>query len=273
MKIPASMMPPITAMVVPKRPRWRARPTLGEDEALGASGDGGVTMLCSALRRRGSTCLGQFEEILNLRERGAVHALHFGIAGFDYVILVGSVGAVAVAETEMSGGQAKRIACEHVAGPGAGETRKNYWVDPILFVNGGGGANDGGVGGRGIGIVAAGHVDVDVAEAFFREMRFEKCERFGGGHVRNEAEVELGDGFAGKNGFAAGSGVAADEAFDIDRRTADEQFERFLEAHIVNPVLDAEEFFRFGFAHAVRGFGDHFLFGVGERADFGGVSL
>src|SRR5215472_14876027 len=30
MKIPAPMMPPITAMVVPKRPRWRARPLLGK---------------------------------------------------------------------------------------------------------------------------------------------------------------------------------------------------------------------------------------------------
>jgi len=41
--------------------------------------------------------LGQFVEILDLRERGAVYTLHFGIAGFDDVVLVGRVGAVAMA--------------------------------------------------------------------------------------------------------------------------------------------------------------------------------
>src|SRR5438270_11825922 len=42
MQIPAPMMPPITAMVVPKRPRWRARPLLGDD--VGRGFYGGVTI-------------------------------------------------------------------------------------------------------------------------------------------------------------------------------------------------------------------------------------
>ena len=45
MKIPAPMMPPITAMVVPKRPRCRASPPLGEERSLEFSGR--VTMLHS----------------------------------------------------------------------------------------------------------------------------------------------------------------------------------------------------------------------------------
>src|SRR5690242_14463290 len=112
----------------------------------------------------------------------------------------------------MASWEAKRIARENVAGPRAGEARKNHRVDAVLFVDGVGSANDGGVGRGGGGIVAASHVDINVAEAFFREMRFEQCEGFGDGHVWNEAEVELGNGFAGKNGFAAGARVATDEA-------------------------------------------------------------
>src|SRR5689334_22656617 len=135
----------------------------------------------------------------------------------------------------MASRKAKRIARENVAGPRAGEARKNHRVDAILFVDGGGCANDGRIGGSGSGIVAAGHVDIDVAEAFFREMRFEQGEGFGSGHVGNEAQIELGDGFAGKNGLAAGAGVAADESFYIDRGAGDEQLEGFLEADVVDP--------------------------------------
>ena len=34
----------------------------------------------------------------------------------------------------------------------------------------------------------------DIGEACFGEMRFESGERFGGGHVRNQAHVEFRDG-------------------------------------------------------------------------------
>src|SRR5215472_964875 len=99
MKIPAPMMPPITAMVVPNRPRWRARPLPGEG-ALGISGELTVESLCSAHLR-------EFVKVFDVRKRGAVHALHLGIAGLDDVILIGRMRAVAMAESEVSGGQTK----------------------------------------------------------------------------------------------------------------------------------------------------------------------
>jgi len=40
-----------------------------------------------------------------------------------------------------------------------------------------------------LGSYPAGHADFDVAETLFCEMRFERGERFGRGHVRNEAQV------------------------------------------------------------------------------------
>src|SRR5205823_10559925 len=124
MKMPAPMMPPITAMVVPNRPRWRARPLVGEDEALGIAGQGSVTRRCSAHLR-------QFVKIFNVRERGAVHALHFRIAGLDDVILIGRVRAVAMAEPKMASGQAQRLARENVTGPGTGQARQKHGVDAI----------------------------------------------------------------------------------------------------------------------------------------------
>src|SRR5215472_11526909 len=187
MKIPAPMMPPITAMVVPNRPRWRARPLPGEDGALGISRELTFDSLCSAHLR-------EFVKIFDVRMR-----------------------AVGMAESEVSGGQTKRLAGEDVTRPGACQARKDHGVDAVVLVYGRGGANDGGVAGRGSGVVAAGHVHVDIAETFFREMGFEQGERFGGGHVGNEAQVELGDRFSGKNRFAAGTRAPADQPLDVHR--------------------------------------------------------
>src|ERR1051325_6074108 len=99
MKIPAPMMPPITAMVVPKRPRCRARPLPGEDGTLEFSDAVAVTRLRS-------TRLRQIVEVLDVGERCAVHALHFRVAGFDDVILVGRMRAAAMTQAEVARGQA-----------------------------------------------------------------------------------------------------------------------------------------------------------------------
>src|SRR6266849_10305110 len=104
-------------------------------------------------------------------------------------------------------------------------------------------------------------------------MRFQRGERFRGGHVRNEAHVDFGDGATAENGFSAGASVAAVETFDVDGWARGKQLERFLKTNIVNPMLDAEKLFGFGFAEAARGFGDHFLFGIRERASFGGEAF
>ena len=70
---------------------------------------------------------------------------------------------------------------------------------------------------RGLGgIVAAAHVDFDVAEAVLREMVLEQLQRAGGRHVGHEAHVDLGDGAMRQNGLAAGAGVSSDQAFDVD---------------------------------------------------------
>src|SRR5215472_6927473 len=159
MKIPAPMMPPITAMVVPNSPRWRARRLSGDGGAR-VSGELTVASLCSAHLR-------EFVEIFDMGKRGAVHAQHLGIAGLDDVILIGRMRAIAMAESEVSGGQAKRLAGENVTRPGACQARKDHRVDAVVFVHRRGGANDRGIGGRGSGVVAAGHVDVDIAETLF----------------------------------------------------------------------------------------------------------
>ena len=49
------------------------------------------------------------------------------------------------------------------------------------------------------------------------EVSLERGERFGGCHVGHEAHVDLGDALCGKNCLSAGTGVSADEAFDVDR--------------------------------------------------------
>ena len=55
-----------------------------------------------------------------------------------------------------------------------------------------------GVGGRAGRIVAAGHVDLDVAEAVLGEVRLERGERVGRGHVGHEPQIELGHRACGR---------------------------------------------------------------------------
>src|SRR6266436_264635 len=223
--------------------------------------------------RARSACLRDAVEKLDERKDGAVHALNFGIFRFDDVVFVRRMRAAAMTEAEGAGGKVKRLAGENVAGPGAGAARKNDGIDSAFAVDLGFNANERGVGRCAVGIVAAGHADFDVTETFFREMRFESGEGLGGGHVRNEAQIEFGDRFSGKNGFSAGSGVAADEAFDVHGGARHQEFEGFLPADVVYPVLDSEKFLRFGFAQALRGFGNHFLFRRGDGAGLRGEAF
>ncbi len=75
----------------------------------------------------------EFVKIFGVRKRGAVHALHSGIAGLDDVILVGRMRAVAMAESEMPGGQAKRLAGENVTRPGARQSRRITGSMPLFL--------------------------------------------------------------------------------------------------------------------------------------------
>ena len=72
----------------------------------------------------------------------------FRIGGFDQVILIGGVGAVAVAQAEVGGGKAERVAGEDVAGPGAGEARQHDGIDAVFAVGRFGDSNDRGIGRR-----------------------------------------------------------------------------------------------------------------------------
>src|SRR5579864_4390387 len=119
-----------------------------------------------------SRCGREFVEVLDVGTRCTVEALHLWIRGFDYVVFVGSVGAAAVAETEMAGGEAQRVAGENVAGPGAGVARQKHGIDAVAAVYGVGDANQLGVGWRASGIVAPAHFYLNIGKTFFGEMRF-----------------------------------------------------------------------------------------------------
>ena len=58
----------------------------------------------------------QLVQIFDKRHRRAIEVLDFRVCGFDDVIFVWRMRAAAVAESEMSGRQLKRFACEDVTG-------------------------------------------------------------------------------------------------------------------------------------------------------------
>jgi hypothetical protein len=64
-----------------------------------------------------------------------------------------------------------------------------------------------------------------------------------------------------KDGLAARTGVSADEPFDVDGRLRDEPFQRFDEAHVVHPSLDAELLLGNRLALTLGRDADHLLLG------------
>ena len=88
-------------------------------------------------------------------------------------------------------------------------------------------------------------------------MRLERGQRFVGFHVRHQAHIDLGHRAMRKNGFAARTGVAAHQAFNIHRRPRLQQLQRFLKTDVVHPVLDAVLLLGDFFIEAPGGFGDH----------------
>ncbi len=116
-------------------------------------------------------------------------------------------------------------------------------------------------------IVAARDIRLDVGEAMLVEMRAEFLLGLGARLVGDETEVELRDGAAGQHGLAAGTGIARDEPFDIDRRFLREADQRIVIGEIVDPVGDAERRLLLRLVARLRGFADQRLFALGERAD------
>src|SRR4029077_7121971 len=108
MKIPAPMIPPITAMVVPKRPRCRA------SAPLCGGGPPEISVWVTSL---GSIRSRELVEKFDVRAYGAIYAMHFGVFRFDEVVLVRRMCAAAMTETEVIRGQMQRVASENVARP------------------------------------------------------------------------------------------------------------------------------------------------------------
>src|SRR2546427_7856471 len=163
--------------------------------------------------------------------------------------------AAAVSHAEMTGGEMQWIAGENVSRPRSRATRQNDGIDPLAAIKSYLRANQRRSGRSAVRVVASSHVDFDIAKAMLGKMGFQRGERLVGFHVRHEAKIELGDGAVGKNRLAARTGVAANEAFDVDSGTRLQQFKRLLVIHVVNPVLDAKLFLGDVFFEAARGVG------------------
>src|SRR5262245_27225521 len=110
----------------------------------------------------------------------------------------------------MSGAQTERRIGEDIPWPRASESREQDWIDPVIFVNCFLGLDDWRIGRRRRGIVAAGHVNVDVAVTVFGKMRLQGGERAFGGLVRHETQIEFRDRLVRQNRLAARTSVAAD---------------------------------------------------------------
>src|SRR3569832_2842148 len=149
-------------------------------------------------------------EVLDEGERTVVHAVDLRVGAFDHVDLVGRVGAGAVAHAVVAGGQFQRRAGEDVARPRAGAARverrgiaelgieRDLALDQRALLVGL------------VRVVAARGIELDVGEAVLVEMGAQLLARFVVGLVRHEAAIDLGDGLAGQDGLAAGTGVAGD---------------------------------------------------------------
>src|SRR5206468_12973211 len=172
---------------------------------------------------------------------GAIHAVDLGVFRFDDLVLVGSVRPASMAESKRARRQMQRVAGENVPGPRPRAARKNDRIDSAPAVHLGFDVDQRRVGARAVGVVTARHANFDVAETFFREVRLERGERLRGGHAWNETQVELRGGLSGENCLSARTGVTANEAFDVHGGPRHQEFQRFVPAYVVNPVLDSKK--------------------------------
>src|SRR5436309_5706389 len=76
----------------------------------------------------------QLEQVFDERHHRAIEALDLWVRRFDNVIFVRRVGAAAVIEAEMAGGELERFAGENVTGIRTGVARPEQRVDSELFV-------------------------------------------------------------------------------------------------------------------------------------------
>src|SRR5262249_60930842 len=120
-----------------------------------------------------------------------------------------------MAEAEVAGRHFERLACENVAGPGACGARELNRFDSGAIADGFFCASDERVGRSARWIVAAGHVDFDVAETAFCQVSLQRFGGFFGLHVRDKTKIHFCDGAPGENRFSTLAGVAGDQTLDI----------------------------------------------------------
>ena len=168
----------------------------------------------------------------------------------------------------MSGGKIERFGSEDVSRPRASGSGPKHGIEAEFAVRGDLGLNELGVRGSLRGIVAAGHVDFDIAEAVFGKMVFEKRESAGGGHVRNQAHIDFGDGAVRENSLATGTGIARDQSFNVDGGLGLEKNEGVQPFGVLHPVFDTELFFHRGFAANGGNILNHFNLRGSERRGF-----
>src|SRR5439155_1007461 len=128
------------------------------------------------------------------------------------------ISTTATVKLEMIGGELQRFAGESVTRIRAGIARPKQGIDSESFVSCDLRFDQRRIFRRAGRVVAAGHVHFDIAEAALRQMRLQRRERVGRFHVWHKAHVDLRDRAMRQNCFAAGSGIAADQTFDVYRR-------------------------------------------------------
>ena len=114
---------------------------------------------------------------------------------------------------------------------------------------------------------------VDICEAVFGQVSLQRGKRLGSGHVWDQPQIHLGDGFARQNGLAARTRVTADQPFNIYGGARREQLQRLLPIDIVNPTFDAKKFFGLRLVQTFCRLRDHLLIRSGKRACFRSVAL
>ena len=132
--------------------------------------------------------------------------------------LVRRVGATAMAQPEVTGRERQGRTREDEAGIGSRQPRPEHGVNAQALEHRYLRLDQGRVGLGLRWIITAGHVDLDVTEAVFREMSLQFGQCFGGCLAGHEPQVELGRRLVRENRLAAGTGVAAVNALDVHRR-------------------------------------------------------
>src|SRR6202142_2833147 len=124
--------------------------------------------------------LGQRVEILDEGAHSSINPRNLWIGGIDQIVLIRSMCAGPVPRSKMSGGKIDRFGSEDESGPGTSGSRPQHGIQTQLAVSRNLRLDELRIL-RGLcWIVAATHIDLDVAEAVFGKMLLQKRQCTGG---------------------------------------------------------------------------------------------